>query len=212
MITEKDTIKCEAIFDDTKTHRLYWKRVWSKDKPIVCVIMLNPCLSDNIVCDTTTSLVCNNVARLESYGGVIIVNLFSILTNKLQMRWARDIDINDVENDNYIKKAADEASIIVLAWGRGAELNVRISNRAEQVLELLSKHQEKFRVISDGKRKAIHPLTPTCRSVWLLEPFHPEERTASQKNSKEALAETLIPEETTNQESTAAEADESVPT
>ena len=212
MITEKDTIKCEAIFNEQKSHRLYWKRVWNKEKPLACVIMLNPCLSDNIVCDTTTSLVCNNVARLECYGGVIIVNLFSILTNKLQMRWARDIDINDIENDNYIKKAAEEASIIVLAWGRGAELNVRISNRAEQVLELLSKYQEKFRVISDGKRKAIHPLTPTCRSMWLLEPFQPEERITPTKNSKESLAETLLPEETTNQESTAAEANESVPT
>ena len=176
MITEKDTIKCEAIFNEEKSHRLYWKRVWNKEKPLACVIMLNPCLSDNIVCDTTTSLVCNNVARLESYGGVIIVNLFSILTNKLQMRWARDIDINDIENDNYIKKAAEESSIIVLAWGRGAELNVRISNRADQVLKLLSKHQDKFRVISDGKRAMIHPLTPTCRAMWTLESFNPEEK------------------------------------
>ena len=132
MITEKDTIKCEAIFNDDKTHRLWWKRVWNKDKPLACVISLNPSMSDNILTDTTTSLIVNNVARLECYGGVIIVNLFSILTSKLQMRWARDIDINDVENDNYIKKAAEEAEVIILAWGRGAELNVRISNRANR--------------------------------------------------------------------------------
>lgn len=121
MITEKDTIKCEAVFNDDKSHRLLWKRVWNKDKPMACVIMLNPCLSDNIVTDTTTSLVVNNVARLEEYGGVSIVNLFSLLTPKLQMRWARDIDINDLENDKYIKKAAEEASILILAWGKGAE-------------------------------------------------------------------------------------------
>ena len=64
MITEKDTIKCEAVFNDEKTHRFLWKRVWNKDKPLACVIMLNPCLSDNIVTDTTTSLVVNNVAML----------------------------------------------------------------------------------------------------------------------------------------------------
>lgn len=34
MITEKETIKCEAIFTDDHQHRLYWKRVWNKDKPI----------------------------------------------------------------------------------------------------------------------------------------------------------------------------------
>ena len=173
MRTEKDVIKCESVFSEDKKHRLLWKRVWDKDKPLACVIMLNPCLSDNIVTDTTTSLVVNNIARLNDFGGVSIVNLFSILTPKLQMRVARDIDINDLDNDNYIKKAAEEASIIVLAWGKGAELNIRISNRAEQVLELLDKHKEKFRVISDGKRKGIHPLTPTVRAHWSLENFQP---------------------------------------
>ena len=169
MITEKDTIKCEAVFNDDKTHRFLWKRVWNKDKPIACVIMLNPCLSDNIVTDTTTSLVVNNVAMLGEFGGVSIVNLFSLLTPKLQMRCERDIDINDYGNDTYIKKAADEASIIVLAWGKGAELNARITNRANQVIELLSEHKEKLKVISDGKRKGIHPLTPSCRTQWILE-------------------------------------------
>lgn len=169
MITEKDTIKCEAVFNDLKTHRFLWKRVWNKDKPLACVIMLNPCLSDNIVTDTTTSLVVNNVAKLGEFGGVSIVNLFSLLTPKLQMRWARDIDINDYGNDTYIKKAADEASIVILAWGKGAELNVRITNRANQVIELLLEHKEKLKVISDGKRKGIHPLTPSCRTQWILE-------------------------------------------
>ena len=95
MITEKDTIKCEAIFNDDKTHRLMWKQVWNKDKPMACVIMINPSMSDTIICDLTTSLVVNNVARLEEYGGVFIVNLFTILTPKLQMRFAQETDIND---------------------------------------------------------------------------------------------------------------------
>ena len=173
MITEKDTIKCEAVFNDDRTHRLLWKRVWNKDKPLACVIMLNPCISDNIITDTTTSLVVNNIAKLEDFGGVNIVNLFSLLTPKLQMRQARDIDINDYSNDTYIKKAAEEASIVVLAWGKGAELNIRITNRANQVLELLSPHKEKFRVISDGTRMGLHPLTPTIRAHWVLERFEP---------------------------------------
>jgi hypothetical protein len=85
------------------------------------------------------------------------------------MRLAKDIDINDYGNDTYIKKAADEASIVVLAWGKCSETNIRINNRANQVIELLSEHKEKLKVISDGKRKGIHPLTPSCRSLWILE-------------------------------------------
>ena len=172
MITEKNTIKAEAIFDETHQHRLWWSHTWDKQKPNALIITLHPAISDTIMMDTTTFLCVNGVRKLEaeSYGGVIIVNLFSLLTPKLQMRWARDIDINHLENDNYIKKAAEESSKIIFAWGHPN--NVRILNRAKQVVELLSEHKEKFCVISDGKRKLLHPLTPECRNtVWGLESF-----------------------------------------
>ena len=173
MNTEKSTIKCEVTFSEDKKHRVLWKRVWDKDKPMACVVMINPCQADSLVTDTTTELVVKNIARLSEYGGVSIVNLFSKLTNKLDFRSPELL--NDVSNEVYIKKAAEEASIIIFGWGRGAELNIRIKNRSEQVIELLSKHQEKFRVISDGERKGIHPLTPSCRAAWTLEPFEPAE-------------------------------------
>ena len=177
MITEKNTIKAEAIYDETHQHRLWWSHTWDKQKPMACIITLHPSISDTILMDTTTFLCVNGVRKLEDegYGGVIIVNLFSLLTPKLQMRWARDIDINHLENDNYIKTAAQGSSKIIFAWGRGAN-NVRILKRAKQVVELLSEHKEKFCVISDGKRKLLHPLTPECRNMtWLLEPFDFEE-------------------------------------
>jgi hypothetical protein len=173
MITEKDTIKCEAIFNEDRTHRLLWKRVWNKDKPLACVIMLNPCQADNIITDTSTSLVVNNIARLEEYGGVSIVNLFSFLTNKLVLRWAEDADINDYSNDNYIQKAAEEAGVVILAWGKSSESNARIFRRSEQVINVLEPYKEKLRVISDGIRMGLHPLTPTLRKQWFLEEIEP---------------------------------------
>ena len=33
MIVEKDTIKCEVVYDDLKQHRLLWKQVWNAKKP-----------------------------------------------------------------------------------------------------------------------------------------------------------------------------------
>ena len=111
MITEKDTIKCEAVFSDDKKHRLLWRRVWNKDKPMACVVMINPCQADTLVTDTTTELVVKNIARLGEYGGVSIVNLFSLLTNKLVFRSLEQL--NDYSNDTYIKKAAEEASVVI---------------------------------------------------------------------------------------------------
>ena len=138
MFTEKATIKCEAVFSDDHAHRFLWKRVWEKSKPIATVIMLNPCESDGIITDTTTSLVINNVARLEEFGGVAIVNLYSMLTSKLNFKWNADSDLNHEENDGYIMKAAEEASKVILAWGRAEDTNKRVEERACELIKKLS--------------------------------------------------------------------------
>ena len=170
-MTEKDIIRCESVFNEDRSHRYLWKRVWNKEKPLACVIMLNPCMSDNIVMDTTTALVVNNVARLEEYGGVMILNLFSKLTTKLSFKWNSDEDLNEVENNAYLQKAAAEAALVVYAWGRGIGTNKRILHRAEEVVQLLAPYGEKVRVISDGEREGLHPLTPSIRSAWILKAF-----------------------------------------
>ena len=173
MITEKDTIKCEAIFNDERTHRFLWKQVWNKDKPLACVIMLNPCMADTLITDTTTFLVVNHIASLEKYGGVEIVNLYSMLTNKLDFRWNSDEMLNDQENDTYIKKSAEAGEIIILGWGTGAAANQRVASRIEAVMDLLKDYVGKMHIISDGNRKGIHPLTPTARARWILEKYAP---------------------------------------
>ena len=166
MIVEKDTIKCEVVYDDSKQHRLMWKQVWDAKKPLACVIMINPCQASTVITDTTTYLVVNNIANLGDYGGVTIVNLFSLLTPKLH--FTSPATLNDKGNDSYIKKAAEEASVVILAWGRGADTNLKIAERAKQVVTMLEPQKEKLRVISDGERMGMHPLTPALRSRWLL--------------------------------------------
>lgn len=190
MITEKATIKCEAVFSDDHAHRFLWKRVWEKTKPIATVIMLNPCESDGIITDTTTSLVINNVARLEEFGGVAIVNFYSMLTSKLNFRWNADSDLNHEENDAYIMKAVEEASKVILAWGRAEDTNKRVEDRASEVIKKLSKYKDKLFVISDGAgRYGMHPLTPALRNRWLLEPY--EDAKEKRKEQEKAKAELL---------------------
>lgn len=195
MITEKDTIKCESVFDDSHTHRYLWRRVWQKDKPLAAVICLQPSLSDNIVQDTTTTLIVNNIARLETYGGVIILNLYSILTNKLNFRFNSDEDLSHKENDDYILKAAQECKTVILSWGRGGDTNERIAQRATRVIEMLLPYEDKLYVISDGEREFLHPLTPKLRNVWKLVKFDPHaekppKAQLSKKKVKEEISET----------------------
>lgn len=91
MAIEKSTIKCEAVFNEEHTHRFSWKRVWGKDKPVAAIIMLNPCQADDIIMDTTTSLVVNNIARLEQFSGVEVLNLYSLLTSKPDLTCTRHL-------------------------------------------------------------------------------------------------------------------------
>ena len=179
MITERETIKCEAIFNVERTHRFLLKRIWDKSKPLATVIMLNPCDADALLTDTTTYLVINNVARLEEFGGVIIVNLYSLLTSKLIFKWNPDEELSLYENDDYIKRAAIEGSKVILAWGRGVDANKRLAERAMQVINNLMPYKEKLFVISDGERVGLHPLTPSIRNSWTLLTL--EEASAKQK-------------------------------
>ena len=168
MLVEKDTIKCEAVFDDDKTHRFLWKRVWNKDKPVISVIALNPSLSDNIITDTTTALIVNNVAELGEYGGVEILNLFSVLTPKLRIAEIEE-NLDDEVNDSYILKSVEGSAKAIIAWGRAADSNAKIEERAVHVINLLQAHKDKLYTISDGVRSALHPLTPSVRGKWILE-------------------------------------------
>ena len=119
MVTEKSVIKCEAVFNQEHTHRFSWKRVWGKDsKGVAAVIMLNPAQSDDIVMDTTSSLVVNNIARLEQFSGVEVLNLYSLLTSKLNFRWNSDEDLNQPENDEYIKKAVASSPLYHRSLGQ----------------------------------------------------------------------------------------------
>ena len=176
MINQKMTIKCEAIFSDDGLHRYVWKRVWDKNKPLAAVLMLNPCQADTIITDTTTSLVVNNVARLEDFGGLVVVNLFSLLTSKLNFRWNSDEDLNTSDNDEYIVKAAEECKIVILAWGKAVDTNQHIAARANKVIDLLEDFKDKLMYITDGARIGLHPLTPSIRSKWILVPWNVKQK------------------------------------
>ena len=79
MLIEKDTIKCESIFNDERTHRYFCKRVWDKTKPL-----LNPCHADNIMNDSTTTYV--GVDYLVSDGRNKYSVPFDLIGEKVDIR------------------------------------------------------------------------------------------------------------------------------
>lgn len=175
MITEKVTMRSEAIFSDDREHRFALRKIWDKDKPMAGIIMLNPCEDGTVIADLTTQLVVNNVARLD-YGGVVITNLFSQITPKLRFKGNTTQHLDADDNDTYIKKMADDCSVIILAYGKAADSSIHIANRIESVLGVLAPFKEKLMVITDGHRKGCHPLSPQIRKHWELIPFEYTEK------------------------------------
>lgn len=168
-MTEKSTITCEAVYNEDKTHRFTWKRIWDSKKPVLCVITLNP-NSDNVFeLDLTSMLVTNNTYRFSEYGGVIVVNLFSCITDRLRKEdFSEDTGIA-AENIRYIQKAAKESESVVIAWGKSANSNKFIKDKVSAVMGELEQFKNKLCYITDcNGETGLHPLTPSVRKGWEL--------------------------------------------
>lgn len=174
MITEKSTIRTEAIFSEDKTQRYIYKKTWNKNQPIVTVISISPSDRYNISSDLTTMLITNNVAELN-YGGFELVNLISkVGVNAKKLKSLSDC--YDEDTDKYIKDSVSSTELTILAWGKISETNKHFIERENEVMQLISDYSDKLYSIADmSGREGLHPLTPSVRGAWLLQKMKKQE-------------------------------------
>ena len=115
-------------------------------------------------------LVINNLNKL-SFGSVNIVNLYSKIMPKLSLRFHSDNDLIDSETDTIIEQYAAMSNAIIIAWGSVGNNSQRVRDRQTELLEMLSKHENKLYQIGEN---GYHPLTPAVRNEWELEPYNME--------------------------------------
>ena len=170
MITEKSTVKTEAIFSDDREYRYLLKKEWDSKKPKAAIIMTNPSISDIVTTDYTTMFIINNLVKLD-YGGFDILNLIPRIAIKLNLSAVEDIpdEIFD-ENIKYLKKSAGQAEKILIAWG---SLNSKaVIGAKNEVFESLKPFEDKLYSISNEYGgKGYHPLAPQIRSIWLFNKY-----------------------------------------
>lgn len=150
MLEETTIIKSKAIFSDDKEHRLLLRKEWDSEKPTAMVIMINPNTADT----------------------VNIVNLYSRIMEKLNLRFNGDDELIDNEADDVIEQYAAMSDAIIIAWGTIGKNTLRVRERQKYLLELIKQHAGKMYQIG---RNACHPLTPAVRREWTLEPYEMEE-------------------------------------
>ena len=108
-------------------------RTWDSSKPYVLFVGLNPSTADENDDDPTLTR-CINYSKLWGYGGVCMANLFAFRATDPRLMKKVKNPIGP-ENNIWLKKLANEAGLIIAAWGNdGSYLG-----RSEQVKKILPK-------------------------------------------------------------------------
>lgn len=182
MIEENNTMVTRAVFSEDKSHRYLLSKEWDASLSNVVVIMLQAGKSNALIQDVTTCNIINCVSQLdEDYGSVNIVNLFS----RLDLELDTDIDMDDFtdeENDRQIEQVAEQAEIIILAYGKAQETSLCVKQRVREVISLLEKYKDKMYLIGDDKgRKGFSAMYPKVRNKWKLYKAYEEDKKENDK-------------------------------
>lgn len=146
---------------DSENHRYLLTRIWNKDLPLLCLVMLNPSDADHERNDPTI-LNCIRFARHWRYGGIIVVNLFSYRTSKPRQLYALDYAaVVGALNNRYISEAVAESDRTIVAWGNHGIFN----NRDLEVLGLI---RERTEPMCFGLTKSNMPLHPLARGKYRI--------------------------------------------
>ncbi len=124
-------MKNTARLSRCRTYRYALWRTWDDTRGRVMFVGLNPSTADETHDDPTLRR-CMNYARDWGYGGVCMANLFAYrATDPGELRRVRDPV--GPRNNRWLRQLADEAALVVAAWGNdGAYLD-----RSSKVRELL---------------------------------------------------------------------------
>src|SRR5882724_9208274 len=106
---------CTATFSPDRKYRYRLARGWRDDRKPLVFIMLNPSTADETKDDPTIRR-CIGYAMNQSFGGVIILNLFAWRTTDPRGLLSVKDPIGP-ENDDHLMVEAELGSTICCAWG-----------------------------------------------------------------------------------------------
>ncbi len=142
-------MKKDAKLSRCKNYRYVLSRVWDESLPYVNFIGLNPSIADAHIDDPTLRR-CMAFARDWDYGGVYTTNLFAWRATDPAVMKQADDPIGP-QNNRWIRKTANDAGIIIAAWGNHGSYR----NRAAQVIDFLP---NVFCLKVTSKQQPAHPL------------------------------------------------------
>jgi hypothetical protein len=139
-----------ARFSPCRAWRYTLHRVWDDERGLLMVIGLNPSTADEVQNDPTVTR-CVNYARAWGFGGLLMMNAFAY-----RATFPKDLkaapDPVGPDNDFWLRRMAEEARLILAAWGNhGLWLD-----RQAKVLSLIGREVYCLGVTKEGAPR--HPL------------------------------------------------------
>ena len=112
-----------AVISRCEKYRYKLTRTWDEDKKKVLFIMLNPSTANHIENDLTT-IRCINFAEKWGYGGIMIGNIYPFRAKRPKdlRKWLNEGSDyafwkSGDDNRNHVEEMAEQADLIVCAWG-----------------------------------------------------------------------------------------------
>lgn len=153
-----------AVFSAHRTYRYRLWRSFQPGAPRVCFCMLNPSVAAEGEDDPTIRR-CLGFARKWGYGGIVVVNLFALVSTDPRVL-SRHTDPVGPDNDRVLGQTFAASPTVVMAWGAQPQARTR----APTVMRILAATGHKpmcIGVTRDGSPR--HPLFvrgSTDRTEW----------------------------------------------
>lgn len=155
-----------AIISDCSLYRYHLWRIWDKERPILCFVMLNPSTADAAEDDPTIRR-CIGFAKRDGYGGISVRNLFALRATDPRVLSTSLCPVGP-ENLAHLLACRNVSLLtrLVAAWGKLP--SSRLREMAKASIDVVRCHDPQcFGRNKDGSPK--HPLY--LASATKLEPW-----------------------------------------
>ena len=143
-----------AVFSDDRKYRYILRRKTGFGDETCLFIMLNPSTADEVKNDPTVQR-CINYSNMWGYGNLIVCNLFAYRAT-LPSDMKKEKDPVGPDNNEWTKKAAEEADKIIVAWGTHGSYKDRSNTVINEVLDISNMPVYHLGLTQKGEPK--HPL------------------------------------------------------
>ena len=104
-----------ATLDPSRVYRYTLERTWDPGRERVLWIMLNPSTADETSDDRTIQR-CMDFARGWNYGGIIVGNLFALISPKPETLLDHPDPVGP-DNNKHLQRLSEDSGLVVAAWG-----------------------------------------------------------------------------------------------